>query len=301
MVRQEGSVMNQGLETMKALLLELLPSDANVATKIPGVDLVRREQAYDPKPLMYRPEIILLAQGRKNVYVGEQVYTYDANNYFVLTVPLPVVCEALIRPGEPLLGVVIGLDPKTIGEILSDLGSAPPRGAQADSSLYQATLTEDLIDALVRLLRALKSDEAARVLGPLYVKEILYQVMSGEHGGLLKEMAFHNRNLFQISRVIGLIHENYQSPLDVHTLAREAGMSVSAFHSNFRTITSSSPLQYIKNTRLHKARELIQQHGERVSDAALRVGYESASQFSREYKRFFGAPPTTDRHMVTVD
>jgi len=293
--------MNQGLETMKALLLELLPSDANVATKIPGVNLVRRELAYEPKPLMYRPEIILLAQGRKNVYVGEKVYTYDANNYFVLTVPLPVVCEALIQPGEPLLGLVIGLDPKTIGEILSDLGSAPPRGAQADNSLFQAPLTENLIDASVRLLRALKSDEAARVLGPLCVKEILYQVMSGEHGGLLKELAFHNRNLFQISRVISLIHENYQSPLDVPTLAREAGMSVSAFHTNFRTITSSSPLQYIKNTRLHKARELIQQHGERASDAALRVGYESASQFSREYKRCFGAPPARDRQAVTAD
>lgn len=293
--------MNQGLETMKALLLELLPSDSNVATKIPGVNLVRREQAYEPKPLMYQPEIILLAQGRKNVSVGEKVYTYDANNYFVLTVPLPVVCEAIIRPGEPMLGLVIRLDPKTIGEILSDLGSAPPRGAQADNSLYQAPLTEDLIDASVRLLRALKSDEATRVLGPLYVKEILYQVMSGEHGGLLKELAFHNRNLFQISRVISLIHENYQSPLDVQSLAREAGMSVSAFHTNFRTITSSSPLQYIKNTRLHKARELIQQHGERASDAALRVGYESVSQFSREYKRCFGAPPTRDRQAVLVE
>jgi len=293
--------MNPGLETMKTLLLELLPSDSNVATTIPGVNLVRREQSYEPKPLMYEPEIILLAQGQKNVYVGEKKYTYDANHYFVLTVPLPVLCEAILQPGEPMLGLVIRLDPKTIGEILSDMGSAPPRGAQATNSLYQAPLNEGLIDAAVRLLRALKTDETARVLGPLYVKEILYQVMRGEHGGLLKELAFHNRNLFQISRVIGMIHENYQAAFDVQTLAREAGMSVSAFHANFRTITSSSPLQYIKKTRLHKARELIQQHGERASEAALRVGYESASQFSREYKRCFGAPPARDRQAVGSD
>lgn len=293
--------MNPGLETMKTLLLELLPSDSNVATKVPGVNLVRREQAYEPKPLMYQPEIILLAQGQKNVYVGEKVYTYDAKNYFVLTVPLPVLCEAIIRPGEPMLGLVVRLDPQTVGEILSDMGSAPPQGAQTGNGLYQAPLDDELIDAAVRLLRALKTDETARVLGPLYVKEILYQVISGEHGGLLKDLAFHNRNLFQISRVITMIHENYRAPLDIRTLAREAGMSVSAFHTSFRRITSSSPLQYIKTTRLHKARELIQRHGERASEAALHVGYESASQFSREYKRCFGAPPARDRELVVAE
>lgn len=283
---------------MKGLLLELLPADMNLETKIHGVNLVRRETSHEPKPLMYRPEIILLAQGKKNVYVGDQVYTYDANNYFVLTVPLPVLCEAIIMPGEPMLGIVIQLDPRMIGEILSDLGSAPPRGSQATNSLYQAPLTEELVDASIRMLRALKSDESARVLGPLYVKEILYQVMSGEQGSLLKELAFHNRNLFQISRVISMIHEKYQESLDMQTLAKVAGMSVSAFHSNFRSITSSSPLQYLKNTRLHKARELIQQNGERAYEAALQVGYESVSQFSREYKRCFGASPAKDKQAV---
>ena len=290
--------MNGSMATMKTLLLDLLPQDMNWESPIPGVNLIRREKAYDPKPLLYKPEIILLAQGRKNVYVGERKYTYDPNHYFVLTVPLPVVCEAIIEPGEPLLGIVIKLEPRVIGEILSEMNSAPPRGEQAQGSLYQAPLSEDLVDAAIRLLRVLKSEGEAKFLGPLCVKEILYRVICGDQGGLLRDLVSTNRNLFQISRIVGLIHEKYSQPLDMPTLAREAGMSLSAFHSNFREVTSSSPLQYLKNTRLHKAKDLIQQYGEKAYQAANLVGYESVSQFSREYKRCFGVSPAKDRQAV---
>ena len=286
---------------MKDLLMELLPGDMNLETKINGVNLVRRENAYQPKPLLYKPEIIILAQGRKNVYLGDRTYTYDANNYFVLTVPLPVMCEAIIKPGEPLLGIVIKLDPQVIGEILAEMDSSPPMGQQVSQGLYQASMSPDLVDASIRLLRALKSEKESRILGPMCVKEIIFKIITGEHGDVLKELAFSNRNLFQISRIVSIIHEKYAQPLDMQTLAKEAGMSISAFHSNFREVTSSSPLQYLKTTRLHRAKELIQQRGEKAYQAANMVGYESVSQFSREYKRCFGVSPAKDRQAALID
>lgn len=300
-LRKEDNMTKSGPALMKSLLMELLPSDMNFETSIKGVNLVRREGAYEPRPLMYKPEIILLAQGRKNVYLGGRRYSYDPNNYFVLTIPLPVMCEAIIEPGEPLLGIVIKLDPQVIGEILSEMNCAPPMGAQERTSLYQAPLTPDLTDAAVRLLRALKSKDDSKVLGPMCVREIIFKILTGEHGDILKELAFGNRNLFQISRVINMINENYSEPMEMQALAREAGMSISAFHSNFRAATSSSPLQYIKNIRLHKAKELMQRYGEKAYEAAQHVGYESVSQFSREYKRCFGVPPAKDRQTVAAE
>ena len=269
-------------------------------TSVNGVNLVRREISYETKPLLYKPEIILMAQGQKNVYLGDKVYTYDAKNYFVLTVPLPVMCEAIIEPGKPLLGIVIEIDPRIIGEILSDMNTTPPRREQIHNSLYQADMSDEIIDAAVRLLKSLKSKHEADILGPLFVKEIIFKILNGEHGEILKELAYNNRNLYQISRVINIINENFADPLEMQTLAKEAGMSVSAFNNNFRAMTSTSPLQYIKNIRLHKAKDLIQLKGEKAYSAASLVGYESSSQFNREYKRLFGITPARDRLDVTA-
>ena len=292
--------MNHTIDTMKDLLMELLPSDMKRQTSVNGVNLVRRETPYEAVPLIYKPEIILMAQGTKNVYLGDKIYTYDKNNYFVVTVPLPVICEAIIKPGEPLLGIVIEIDPKIIGEIITDMNTAPPNRDQISNSLFQAEMSEEIIDAAVRLLKAIKTKDDTEILGPLYVKEIIFKVLRGEHGEFLKELAYNNRNLYQISRVINIINENFSDPLEMQTLAKEAGMSVSAFNNNFRAVTSTSPLQYIKNIRLHRAKELIQIEGEKAYSAASRVGYESSSQFSREYKRLFGITPARDKLDVTA-
>ena len=293
-------MMNHTIDTMKDLLMELLPSDMKRQTSVNGVNLVRRETPYEAVPLIYKPEIILMAQGTKNVYLGDKIYTYDKNNYFVVTVPLPVICEAIIKPGEPLLGIVIEIDPKIIGEIITDMNTAPPNRDQISNSLFQAEMSEEIIDAAVRLLKAIKTKDDTEILGPLYVKEIIFKVLRGEHGEFLKELAYNNRNLYQISRVINIINENFSDPLEMQTLAKEAGMSVSAFNNNFRAVTSTSPLQYIKNIRLHRAKELIQIEGEKAYSAASRVGYESSSQFSREYKRLFGITPARDKLDVTA-
>jgi len=292
--------MQEKIDRMKTVLLEFLPSDRRWDTDIPGLALFRRDMAHPPQPMVYKPQVILMAQGQKHVYLGHERYTYDPEHYFVLTLALPVLCEAIIEPGKPLLGMVLDIDPQIIGEILYGMDMQVCGKSVPARSLYEAKITDSIFDAALRLLESLKSPNDKRILGPLYLKELLYRILSGEQGEVLADLARNNQHLSQISRVIRNIHEHYSSALEIQDLAREAGMSPSAFHSNFRDITSTSPLQYIKNIRLHKAKELIQQQGRKAYEAAIQVGYESSSQFNREYKRLFGVTPARDTKEVPI-
>ena len=288
------------IDSLRDLLLEKLPSEGGMNTGIKGVDIFRRDSAYKKRPQLYNPQIILLAQGKKNIYLGEHQYSYDPEHYYVQTVPLPVECEAVIEEGKPMLGMVIKIDPQIIGEILFEMETDPPRGKNLCKSIYDAPLSDKILEAALRLVETMNSKNETRILGPIYLKEILFKILNGENGEILRELANNNRGFYQISRVVNKIHENYSQPFEVQALAKEAGMSATAFHLNFKAATSTSPLQYIKNIRLHKAKEMIQQEGEKVNSAAMRVGYESTSQFSREYKRCFGTTPAKDRHNVSV-
>ena len=155
-------------------------------------------------------------------------------------------------------------------------------------------MTDAITDASIRLLTTLSSRTDSRVLGRMIAREIIYRVLMGEKGGALQALAYRNRRFFQIAHVLTKIHEAYNEEMDVQTLAMDLGMSVSTFHTSFKAVTNASPIQYIKNVRLHKARILMAQEGLNAISAALRVGYESPSQFSREYKRYFGVPPAKD-------
>jgi AraC-like DNA-binding protein len=282
-------------DVLKNLLLEKLPSESVIKTKVDGLDLFRIDKSFKKKPQLYNPQIILLAQGRKRIFLGDKQYEYDPLHYYVQTVPLPVECEALIEEGNPMLGLVLTIDPQLVGEIIFEAGTDQPVQDKVDASLYDATITEDIIDAAIRLVKTLNSSSEVRFLGHLYKKELLFKIIGGEHGEILKELAMKNRGFLQISKVINLIHEHYSNILSIQDLAKETGMSSTAFHATFKTITNTSPLQYIKNVRLHKARELIHQMNERANMAALAGGYESVTQFNREYKRFFGITPGCDR------
>ena len=287
--------METGINIMKELLMNKLPAQGVTGTGVDGVELFRIDKPFKKKPELYFPQIILLAQGKKKIYLGEKSYEYDSGRYYVQAVPLPVECEAVIENGKPMLGMVLKINPQMIGEILYEMDTKLPVTGRVYNSLYDASLSDEIVDAAVRLLRSLDSENDVNILGPIFLKEILYKVLNGENGEILRELAINNRGFFQISRVINKIHENYSQAFDVQHLAREAGMSPTAFHSTFKTMTSTSPLQYIKSVKLHKAKELIQQEGEKANSAAIIVGYESSSQFSREYKRFFGTPPSKDR------
>ncbi len=287
--------MDSKTAEMKKLLLKKLPRQGVVFTGLDNMAIFRRDQPYNKKPELTHPHIMILAQGKKRVHQGEKTYIYDPLHYYVQTLTLPLECEAIIEEDEPILGMVLRIDPVIIGEILFEMQTTPYRQKPVRDSLYDASITDDILDAAIRLLRTLDSEDDLKILGPMFYKEILFKILKGEKGEILRELAVNNRGFYHIAKVINRIQENYSDPIDIQSLAREAGMSVTAFHANFKAMTNTSPLQYVKNIRLHKAKEMIQQEGEKANTAAQRVGYESSSQFSREYKRCFGIPPSKDR------
>lgn len=259
-----------------------------------GVQFVRSSRSRPRAPIVYNPSIIIVGQGRKIGYLGGQIYTYDPYNYLVLSVPLPFECETVGSPEEPLLAVSIHVDPASLGELLTEMGEGHASRGPVPLGIYSTELTDELIGATVRLLECLQSPADSSILGPQIVREITYRVLRGEQGEALRAVAARHGRFSQIARVLRRIHLEYERGLDVDALAKEANMSVSTFHHNFKAVTSSSPLQYLKSIRLHKARMLMVQDGLNANTAASRVGYESASQFSREFKRFFGKTPADE-------
>jgi AraC-like DNA-binding protein len=279
---------------MVEILSSLVPQEGVIQDIIKGVDVFRITESYPRSPQKYDPGIIILAQGQKRIYIGDEEFTYDPLHYLVLSVPLPLECETNAQKDKPLLGLKVKVDSATVGEILLALDDDKHTTSAVPQSVYSAPLDPYLTDAAVRLLEALLSPKDRRFLGPMIVREIIYRVLCGEKGDALRALAFRHQRFFQISRTLDKIHEMYGKKLDLNSLAREAGMSISAFHSTFKSVTKISPLQYIKNVKLHKARLLMIEEGINANNAAYKVGYESPSQFNREYKRLFGITPAKD-------
>ncbi len=240
-------------------------------------------------PIAYDPGICLIAQGTKIGHFGERRVVYDACNYLALAVPTPFECETRGSPEEPVLGLFITVTPALIAEIL--LQMEPGRESADAPAVQAAPLDPGMIDAAERLVANLRDPDDARILGPHGVREITYRALRGPLGGSLRALAAPESHFGQISRVLHRLHTDFARPVDIETLAREAGMSASTFHARFKAVTASSPLQYLKALRLHKARLLMVHDGLNASGAAHRVGYESVPQFSREFKRLFGATP----------
>lgn len=246
-------------------------------------------------PVMYEPGIVILFSGHKTGYLNDRIFRYDANEYLLLTVPLPFECETFATPEVPLAGVRINIDILQLQDLLMDIGEDELFHPEACSTgINSAQLSEEILCAVERLLDVLQRPLDARILGRQIVREILYYVMTGPRGEALLALVSRQTHFSLISRVLRRIETQYTENLSVDQLAREANMSVSAFHHNFKSVTSTSPLQYLKSYRLHKARLLILHDGLKASSAAVKVGYESASQFSREFKRYFGVTPRED-------
>jgi AraC-like DNA-binding protein len=221
------------------------------------------------------------------------MFCYDPYQYLVLAVPLPFECETQATPDEPLLGVAVDIDSTMLGEMLLEMDEDTPK-ASVPRGIYASPLTAHLSDAVIRLLECLGSPLDSRMLGRQLVREILYRVLRGEQGDALRALANRNDHFTQIARVLRHIHADYARPLTANGLARLAGMSASVFHQAFKQVTDTSPIQYIKQVRLHRSRTLMAYDGHNAGTAARAVGYESQSQFGREFKRLFGATPAQD-------
>jgi AraC-like DNA-binding protein len=282
-----------------ALVGALATREGPNPTSLSSVKLYRISRPLPRHAAVYEPWIIIIAQGSKRAYFSGDVYIYDADNYLVTAVPMPAECEIpRASPADPYLSLTIRVDPAMIGELLLEMGAEPQDTQPIPRGLYTSPLPQPIKDAAVRLLDCLRSPTDSKVLGPQFVREIVYRVLRGEQGEVLGALAAGNTHFARISRVLDHLHRDYARPIDIESLARQAKMSSSVFYQKFKAVTTMSPLQYIKNVRLDKARLLMIQDGCTASAAAFAVGYESAPQFSREYKRQFGVSPGQDAKIM---
>jgi AraC-like DNA-binding protein len=292
------------LETNQKRMVELLNRLTTLEGMRPspldGVKLLRARCSTARIPIMYEPCIVIVAQGQKRGYLGDQQFTYDARNYLVLTVPLPFECETEVAEDGPFLGVSIRVELTLLSELLMkmEVGGRPTLVGSRETVVTATPVDAGLSDATVRLLECMLSPLDANVLGAQIVREIVYRVLRGRQGGALQELLLMDGARMRMHRVLHRMHSDYAKPLEVSVLATEAGMSVSALHHHFKALTATSPLQYLKTLRLHRARMLMVQDSLGASIAAGRVGYESPSQFSREFKRLFGATPVDETHRL---
>jgi AraC-like DNA-binding protein len=280
---------------MVELLLALTTGEGMRQSLLEGVKLIRADRCYERTPVLYDPSIVIVASGRKKGFVGEKCIIYDPNNYLVLTVPLPFECETEAVGDDPMLGISIRIDMGTLSELALKI-DVRRRQSSADDlrSICATPLDYEMMEAAIRLLRCLRSPADAKVLGPSIVREITYRVLCGARGDALLALLTRSSQMAQIFSTLQQIHVKYAEPLEVGRMAEDSGMSISAFHHTFKAVTATSPLQYLKSIRLHKARMLMVHDGLGAAIAADRVGYESASQFSREFKRYFGHAPSEE-------
>lgn len=288
------SVENESRKQLARLLNEIAVDEGIHPTIIEGVGVARHSSSLPRTSVVYEPVIVFVGQGRKRSYLGDQVYVYDPSTYFVLSVPLPAECEWNASPEEPVLVLGIKVSPAILGEIIlaMDEPLAPQRAMPRAVSTH--SMSNQLSSAVIRLLECLKCPLDSRILGGQIVREIIYRVLRDENDGALRALANQNGHFVQIARVLKEVHANSAKPFTVESMSKRAGMSVAAFHHNFKLVAGSSPLQYLKRIRLDRAKRLMMHDGYNASTAARAVGYESASQFSREFKRQFGVTPMED-------
>lgn len=261
-------------------------------TAIDVVEVFRASAPTPRAPIVYLPRILIVGQGRKRAFLGGETYVYDPNNYLVLSVPLPAECETEASPDEPVLLLAIHLEQAMVGEMMLELDESVMSDAPTPRGICSTPMAPELAGAVIRLLESLEKPSDSRILGRQIVREIVYRVLQSEQGGALRALASRDEHFARIARVLRQIHAEYAKPMSVDELARKAGMSVAAFHHYFKVVTSSSPLQYIKRIRLDQAKALMAHEGYNASTAAQAVGYESPSQFSREFKRVYGMTPS---------
>ena len=268
--------------------------EGSTKTAVPHLSVARVHTRTLPNRMVYEPFVCLVAQGAKEVMLGDKLIRYAAGNYLVVSLDLPV--SSVIREASrnrPLLSATLALNPTLLTDILLTLPEDSPAVAPS-TGLAVSTAPDDLVDAMSRLLGLLDQPRDIAMLAPLFEREILYRLMQGEQGAMLRQIALSDSRLSQIARTIGWIRRNYAESLRIEALAQLAGMSASSFHRHFKAATAMSPLQFQKQIRLQEARKLLLAQKADAARVGFAVGYESPSQFSREYSRLFGAPPGRD-------
>lgn len=265
-------------------------------SEIPGLMFMRLDEPALNSCSVYEPCVAVIVQGSKRVVLGDESLSYGEDRYLITSMDLPVKTELMqASPERPYLAVALRLDWRDIASLMLEMPPATARRPEPDSrAMTTGALTAPLLEAFDRLLALLDQPEDIPALAPLIRREIHYRLLAGEAGARLRQIATVDTQSHQVARAIAQLNARFAEPLRVETLARESGMSPTTFHHHFKSLTAMSPLQYQKQLRLTEARRLMLSERLDAATAAFRVGYESPSQFSREYRRLFGAPPSRD-------
>lgn len=283
--------------------------NANVSgvadTGVPGVLFFWNDQPVPKSPLLYDSGLVLVGQGGKVGYLGGRRFEYGAGTCLVLGVPVPFECEVQASPDEPCLGLRIDIDLERLHRLVAKfegkLGFEDRKRAPAHAGVEPLPMDDGLLSATARLIDSLRDPMDRQVVGTAAVEEIIYRVLRSEHGRVLYTLTEHHTPYSSVSRALERMHRDYPQPITIEELARESAMGVSSFHRAFKKVTGDPPLQYLKKLRLLKAKGLLVFEGRRVDETAYEVGYASASQFSREFKRYFNVPPSEAQRLPFSD
>ena len=294
MDERERSRAQAGRDELVERITRLVAEDGGIVAA-PGLDLFRYSAPTGPVYAVNEPSFCIIVQGSKELLLGNEHYRYDASHYLLVSAGLPVVGRILEGTKErPYLAVRIGLDQALVTEVLMETGLLAPRGGRAIKAMAVSSLDANLLDSVVRLVRLVDAPRDYTALAPLATREIVYRLALGEQGGRLCQIALSAGRAHRIAKAIELVRKSYDKRLRIPSLARSLGMSTSGLHHHFKAVTAMSPLQFQKQLRLQEARRLLVAGDFDAATAGFRVGYDDASQFNREYKRFFGEPPIRD-------
>lgn len=287
--------------TLARLIGKQTRADGSCPTQIRGLTLFRHAKPTPPVNVMYEPALCVIAQGSKHVMFGGREYRYDADKYLLITADVPATARIVAASAEkPYLGLRLALDPLEVGEVVAELG-ARQQPSPAASALAVRSIDTLLLEAVTRLVALLDNAIDVQILAPLVRREITYRLLIGQEGQRLRQIIAGNHQGQRITHALRWLKAHYEEPLRIESLAKQAGMSTSALHHHFKAVTALSPLQYQKRLRLVEARRLMLGESLDAAEASFRVGYESPTQFSREYRRLFGAPPRRDIEALRND
>ncbi|UNK21067.1 AraC family transcriptional regulator [Paenibacillus sp. N3/727] len=289
-----GIITNQQNELAK-IIKRYAENDGVHATAIPSLFFIRESNASVPRHGVYKSSFCIVVQGAKEVWLGQEHFKYNPADYLIASVNLPVTAQVTeASPDVPYLGFKLEFTAKQILEVLRDSEIRVGPKENAKRGMFVSRMELPLLDAVIRLASLLDNPKDIPILATLFTKEILYRVLQGQHGVRLKQIAIEGSSAHQIKNVIEHITNNYDKSFRIEELAEKVNMSVSSLHRHFKEVTAMSPIQFQKELRLREARRLLITESADATDVAFRVGYESSSQFSREYSRMFGFPPRQD-------
>ncbi|MBU0914665.1 MAG: AraC family transcriptional regulator [Gammaproteobacteria bacterium] len=296
-----SNVIEQQLEQLKAQLIPHMPASGGIESIIPDLCLYRTEVTTEITPVIYEPSLCIMLQGEKEVYLSNDRIVYDPLSYLLVPVTVPASGKVTkASPKTPYLALRMTIDLKELADLVIDLGGRVERSKEQVKAISVGRVDEGLLSAIARLLQLLDKPADIPVLYPLLKREILYRLLLGDLGSQLRDFMLLDSQGHRISKVIELLRKKYNEPLRIKELADEVHLSESALFQAFKAVTGMSPLQYQKKLRLNEARRIMLHESIEAATASYKVGYESPSQFSREYSRLFGAPPKADIERVRL-